>query len=210
MSTESAFLVHVIDDDTSVRTAISLLLLACGYRVFTYESGTQFLECSVPDEPSCILLDVNMLGFSGLQLQEQLNAKNSHIPIIFLTAYGDISMSVRAMKAGAENFLSKPVSKDELVNAIEEANRRYMNVQIARSNLNELRLRYDHLTEREITVFHMVVRGLLNKQIAFQLGNSERTIKAQRSSIMEKMQANSFAELVLIATQLGILGTEMN
>ncbi|MBK1889149.1 response regulator transcription factor [Undibacterium sp. 14-3-2] len=210
MSTESAFLVHVIDDDTSVRTAISLLLLACGYRVFTYESGTQFLECSVPDEPSCILLDVNMLGFSGLQLQEQLKAKNSHIPIIFLTAYGDISMSVRAMKAGAENFLSKPVSKDELVNAIEEANRRYMNVQIARSNLNELRLRYDHLTEREITVFHMVVRGLLNKQIAFQLGNSERTIKAQRSSIMEKMQANSFAELVLIATQLGILGTEMN
>lgn len=210
MSTESAFLVHVIDDDTSVRTAISLLLLACGYRVFTYESGTQFLECSVPDEPSCILLDVNMLGFSGLQLQEQLNATNSHIPIIFLTAYGDISMSVRAMKAGAENFLSKPVSKVELVNAIEEANRRYMNAQIARTNLNALRLRYDQLTEREITVFHMVVRGLLNKQIAFQLGNSERTIKAQRSSIMEKMQANSFAELVLIATQLGILGTEMN
>lgn len=208
MNTESTFLVHVIDDDLSVRTAMYLLLLACGYRVFTYESGTQFLEHSLLDEPSCILLDVNMPGFSGLQLQDHLNAVNSHIPIIFLTAYGDISMSVRAIKAGAENFLTKPVQKDDLVNAIEAANRRYKNTQKKRSTLHELRVRYSQLTERELTVFSMVVRGQLNKQIAFQLGNSERTVKSQRSSIMEKMQANSLADLVLIATQLGLLGKE--
>jgi FixJ family two-component response regulator len=186
-----------------LRTAMYRLLLACGYRVFTYESASQFIENPLPEELSCILLDVNMPTMSGFQLQEYLNKINSHIPIVFLTAHGDISLSVRAMKAGAENFLSKPVQKDELLIAIEGALEHYRKTIDESGNLSHLRLCYARLTAREIEVFNMVVRGQLNKQIAFQLGNSERTIKSQRSSIMEKMEVTSVAQLVLAARQLG-------
>jgi FixJ family two-component response regulator len=203
MTDMPAPLIHVIDDDAPLRTAMYRLLLACGYRVFTYESASQFIETPLPDEPSCILLDVNMPTMSGFQLQEYLNKVNSHIPIVFLTAHGDISLSVRAMKAGAENFLSKPVQKDALLIAIEGALEHYRKTIDESGNLSHLRQCYAKLTAREIEVFNMVVRGQLNKQIAFQLGNSERTIKSQRSSIMEKMEVTSVAQLVLAARQLG-------
>nr|WP_314860503.1 response regulator [uncultured Undibacterium sp.] len=196
-------IIYVIDDDAPLRMALYLLLLACGYRVFTYDSASQFLETPIADELSCILLDVNMPDMSGLQLQEYLNKINSHIPIIFLTAHGNISLSVRAMKAGAENFLSKPVQKNDLLSAIESALDRYKEVAEDQGNLSLLRQRFSTLTQREIEVFRMVVRGQLNKQIAFELGNSERTIKAQRRSIMEKMEVDSLAQLVLVARQLG-------
>jgi FixJ family two-component response regulator len=205
MSEMPPALIHVIDDDAPLRTAMYRLLLACGYRVFTYESASQFIETPLPDEPSCILLDVNMPTMSGFQLQEYLNKINSQIPIVFLTAHGDISLSVRAMKAGAENFLSKPVQKDELLIAIEGALEHYRRTIDAHGNLSHLRQCYARLTAREIEVFNMVVRGQLNKQIAFQLGNSERTIKSQRSSIMEKMEVTSVAQLVLAARQLGLV-----
>lgn len=196
-------LIYVIDDDAPLRMALYRLLLACGYRVFTYDSASQFLENPIADELSCILLDVNMPDMSGFQLQEYLNKINSHIPIVFLTAHGNISLSVRAMKAGAENFLTKPVQKDDLLSAIEGALERYKEVAEDQGNLSQLCQRFSRLTPREIDVFNMVVRGRLNKQIAFELGNSERTIKAQRSSVMEKMEVDSLAQLVLVARQLG-------
>jgi FixJ family two-component response regulator len=196
-------IIYVIDDDAPLRMALYRLLLACGYRVFTYDSASQFLETPIADELSCILLDVNMPDMSGFQLQEHLNKIDSHIPIVFLTAHGNISLSVRAMKAGAENFLSKPVQKNDLLSAIESALERYKEVAKDQGNLSLLRQRFARLTQREIDVFKMVVRGQLNKQIAFELGNSERTIKAQRRSVMEKMEVDSLAQLVLVARQLG-------
>jgi FixJ family two-component response regulator len=145
-----------------------------------------------------------MPGLSGLEVQEFLNKRQCPIPVVFLTAYGDISMSVRAIKAGAEDFLSKPVQKEDLLKAVNAAHQRYEEAHQSRVQLDELRYRYSLLTERELEVFHLVVRGKLNKQIAYELGNSERTIKAQRSSVMEKMQVETLAELVLRATQLGV------
>jgi FixJ family two-component response regulator len=203
MNNMPAPIIHVIDDDAPLRTAMYRLLLACGYRVLTYESASEFIENPLPDELSCILLDVNMPAMSGFQLQEYLNKVNSHIPIVFLTAHGDISLSVRAMKAGAENFLSKPVQKDDLLVAIEGALEHYRKTMDESGNLSHVRLCYARLTAREIEVFNLVVRGQLNKQIAFQLGNSERTIKSQRSKVMEKMEVTSVAQLVLAARQLG-------
>lgn len=203
MTNMLAPLIYVIDDDAPLRMALYRLLLACGYRVFTYDSASQFLENPIADELSCILLDVNMPDMSGFQLQEYLNKIYSHIPIVFLTAHGNISLSVRAMKAGAENFLTKPVQKDDLLSAIEGALERYKEVAEDQGNLSQLCQRFSRLTPREIDVFNMVVRGRLNKQIAFELGNSERTIKAQRSSVMEKMEVDSLAQLVLVARQLG-------
>ncbi|AZP13766.1 response regulator transcription factor [Undibacterium parvum] len=205
MNNMPAPLIHVIDDDAPLRTAMYRLLLACGYRVLTYESASEFIENPLHDELSCILLDVNMPTMSGFQLQEYLNKVNSHIPIVFLTAHGDISLSVRAMKAGAENFLSKPVQKDDLLVAIEGALEHYRKTMDESGNLSHVRLCYARLTAREIEVFNMVVRGQLNKQIAFQLGNSERTIKSQRSKVMEKMEVTSVAQLVLVAKQLGYI-----
>ncbi|MDO8178115.1 MAG: response regulator [Undibacterium sp.] len=203
MTNMLAPLIYVIDDDAPLRMALYRLLLACGYRALTYDSASQFLENPITDELSCILLDVNMPDMSGFQLQEYLNKINSHIPIVFLTAHGNISLSVRAMKAGAENFLTKPVQKDDLLSAIEGALQRYKEVAEDQGNLSQLCQRFSRLTPREIDVFNMVVRGRLNKQIAFELGNSERTIKAQRSSVMEKMEVDSLAQLVLVARQLG-------
>ena len=204
MREELTPIVYVIDDDSSVRSGLGLLLMACGYRVHTFESGSHFFQTEFQDQPSCILLDVNMPGLSGLEVQEHLNKRDCKIPIIFLTAYGDISMSVRAMKAGADDFLSKPVQKEDLLRAITSAHQRDSDARKSRTLIDELRFRYASLSERELEVFHLVVRGKLNKQIAFELGNSERTIKAQRSSVMEKMQVNTLAELVLRATQLGV------
>lgn len=195
----------MVDDDAALRTALGRLLSASGYAVSLYDSAGSFLDSTTVDEPGCILLDVDMPELSGLQLQAHLGTLHSLLPIIFLTGHGDIAMSVRAVKAGAEDFLSKPVSREDLVDAIERGQVRYNAANQQLVQLAEMRRRMLTLTPREREVFGLVVQGLLNKQIAYQLGNSERTVKAQRHSVMEKMQVGSLAQLVLVASRLEIL-----
>ncbi len=201
----AAPLIHVVDDDDALRTALARLLAASGYRVALYDSAASFLEHPPADEAGCIMLDVNMPGLDGLQLQAQLSQLQNRLPIIFLTGHGDISMSVRAIKAGAEDFLTKPVAHADLMNAIDRALQRYRDAQQEHSKQSMLRQRYDLLTAREQEVFALLIQGLLNKQVAHALGNTERTVKAHRHSIMEKMQVKSVAELVAIASEIGML-----
>jgi RNA polymerase sigma factor (sigma-70 family) len=200
--------VHVVDDDSSFRTAISRLLRAAGYEVVAYQSAAQLLE-RLPDEgePNCILLDVRIPGLSGPELQGRLAALGSTLPIVFLTGHGDISTSVQTIKAGAEDFLTKPVSKDKLIDAIERAMTRHRAAREQHVQINSLRSLVAKLTPREREVFELVVRGKMNKQIAFDLGTTERTIKAHRQKVMEKVGAQSLAELVSIAERLGILAS---
>lgn len=198
-------LIHVVDDDAAFRTAIARLLQVCGYRVALYESGDRLLQSPPDAEPGCILLDIKMTGVDGLELQDQLAQRGVILPIVFLTGYGDIPTSVRAIKAGAEDFLSKPVSRETLLEAVERALARYEKAHQVRTELAALRALVDTLTPRESQVFALVVRGKLNKQIAYQLGASERTIKAHRHNIMEKLQVASLAEAVSIAERLGML-----
>jgi RNA polymerase sigma factor (sigma-70 family) len=199
--------VHIVDDDAAFRTAIGRLLQASGYRVALYASGDQLLKSPPGSEPGCILLDIRMTGLSGLELQDRLSQHGIILPIVFLTGHGDIPMSVRAIKGGAEDFLSKPVSKETLLTAVERALARYAEAQERHVRLASLRALVDTLTPRESEVFALVVRGKLNKQIAHQLGTSERTIKAHRHSIMEKLRVQSVAEAVSIAARLGMLAT---
>jgi RNA polymerase sigma factor (sigma-70 family) len=198
-------LVHIVDDDAAFRTAIARVLQASGYRVALYESGDRLLEGVPGSEPGCILLDIRMTGLGGLELQDRLHERGIILPIVFLTGYGDIPMSVRAIKAGAEDFLSKPVPKEVLLAAVERALARYQEAHERHNRLASLRALVDTLTPRESEVFALVVRGKLNKQIAYQLGTSERTIKAHRHSIMEKLRVQSVAEAVSIAERLGML-----
>ena len=202
----NAPVIHVVDDDASFRRAVGRLLEACGYEVAFYESGDQLAKNPPGCEPGCILLDVQMAGLDGLQLQDHLAALNSRLPIVFVTGQGDIPMSVRAIKAGADDFLSKPVSKHTLLPAIEHALARYRENREQHDRLRALRDLVATLTPRERQVFDLVVRGKLNKQVAYQLGAAERTIKAHRHKVMEKLRAGSLAELVSIAEQLGLRG----
>jgi FixJ family two-component response regulator len=204
----SRVLIHIVDDDDSLRSALSRLLVAAGFAVLAYDSGASFLQAPPTDSPGCILLDVNMPGLSGLQLQQHLLKIHSPLPVVFLTGEGDIAMSVRAIKAGAEDFLSKPVSSPDLFDAIDRAVQRFERASRQHSELREMAARVASLTPREHEVFSLVVQGLLNKQIAYQLGNTERTVKAHRHSVMEKMQVSSLAELVLVASRLGLLQTD--
>ncbi|MES2935190.1 MAG: response regulator, partial [Pseudomonadota bacterium] len=190
-------LIYIIDDDASLRTALSRLLMASGYRVLLCETAAQFLALPRALEPSCILLDIDMPGLSGVQLQMRLVEEQCALPIIFLTGRGNIAMSVRAIKAGAEDFLSKPVEKSDLLQAIARALQAYDAAHMQNMYLQGCRQRLKLLTARENEVFSLLILGMLNKQIAYQLGNTERTVKAHRHSIMEKMHANSLAELVL-------------
>jgi FixJ family two-component response regulator len=206
--TGSAVLIRVVDDDAPFRAAVARLLRAAGYEVALYESGDQLLKDSSGDGPGCILLDVRMPGLDGLELQERLREMDSILPIVFLTGHGDIPTSVKAMKAGAEDFLSKPVSKSTLLEAVERALARYREQRSQRDRLDNLRTRISTLTPRESEVFALVVRGRLNKQIAYELGTSERTIKAHRHAVMEKLKVTSVAEAVSIAERLGILATD--
>jgi FixJ family two-component response regulator len=201
----AAATIHIIDDEASVRTALSRLLTVSGFRVTAYESAAHFLDRSFGDTFGCILLDVNMPGLSGIQLQEQLRQTQDTLPIIFLTGHGDIPMSVRAIKAGAEDFLAKPVDKSGLLDAVERALARSRKAHERQGQTQALEARHVSLTAREQEVFNLLILGMLNKQIAFELGNTERTVKAHRHSIMEKMQVKSVAELVVIATQLGVM-----
>jgi FixJ family two-component response regulator len=199
-------LVHVIDDDASFRTAVERRLKLAGYDVETYSSAQQLLD-RLPDAdtPGCILLDVQMPGLSGLELQSRLNERGSILPIVFVTGYADTPTTVRAIKAGAEDFLTKPASSEQLIDAIERAMVRYESARHQRSEFKSLRRLVATLTPRERQVFNLIVRGKINKQIAYELGTTERTIKAHRHQVMDKMQVQSLAELVSNAERLGML-----
>jgi FixJ family two-component response regulator len=197
-------IIHVVDDDTSFRTAVTRLLRAAKYEVRGYASASEFLDSDPCVEPGCILLDLRMPGVSGFDLQQSLERMEERLPIVFLTGHGDIPASVRAMKAGAVDFLTKPVRRETLLRAIENALGVNANGRAARAVLRELQNRYENLTPREREVLGHVIAGKLNKQIAFDLGTSERTIKAHRASIMAKLGVQSVAELARLAQELGI------
>src|ERR1700761_3299489 len=199
--------VHIVDDDAPFRTAVRRVLDASGYRVALYDSAEQLLAKLPAGEPGCILLDVRMPGLSGPQLQERLAELGNRVPIVFLTGHGDIPMSVQAIKAGAEDFLTKPVAREKLVVAVERALTRDAQQRAHDSELDGLRARVSRLTPRESEVFALVVRGKLNKQIAGELGTAERTVKAHRQKVMEKCEAQSLAELVRMAERLGMVAT---
>ena len=199
-------LVYVIDDDASFRRAVERRLKFAGYEVETYSSAEQLLE-RLPDveKRGCILLDVQMPGLTGLELQGQLTERGSILPIIFLTAHSDTPTTVLAIKAGAEDFLTKPASAEQLIEAIERAMARFEFTHNQRKELDTFRGLVATLTPRERQVFSLIVRGKINKQIAYELGTTERTVKAHRHEVMEKMQVNSLAALVSIAERLGML-----
>ena len=201
--------VHIVDDDASFRTSIGRLLGTCGYLVETYNSAEQLLK-RLPHgaAPGCILLDIKMPGMSGPELQERLNTLRSSLAIIFMTGQGDIPTTVRVIKAGAEDLLTKPVAKDALLQAIERALARTRTMRDKHEQLDHLRALVSHLSPRERQVFERVVRGKMNKEIARELGATERTIKAHRHRVMEKLHAKSLAELVVLAERLGILAGE--
>jgi FixJ family two-component response regulator len=199
-------LIHVVDDDASFRIAIERRLKFAGYDVAAYESAQQLLD-RLPDgdEPSCILLDVQIPWLSGPELQSRLIDLGSTVPIVFLTGYADTVTTVQAIKAGAEDFLTKPVASEQLINAIERALAHQKAARGQRSKLDSIRSLVSSLTPRERQVFDLIVRGKINKQTAYELGMTERTVKAHRHQVMEKMQVHSLAEVVSIAERLGML-----
>jgi FixJ family two-component response regulator len=194
--------IHVVDDDASFQVAIARLLRATHYEVRTYANAGDFLLRLPEDAPGCILLDLRMPGPSGLALQEALASRLDTLPIIFLSGHADVPATVQAMKAGAVDFLTKPVKREVLLPAIERALARDAESRAARERLNAWRARYDLLTPREIEVLEGIVSGRMNKEIAAELGASERTIKAHRAQVMQKMNVTSVAELVRIADAL--------
>jgi len=201
--------VHIVDDDASFRTAIERRLKLAGYDVATYASAQDLLDRLPDDErPGCILLDVQIPGLTGPELQSQLSGLGSKLPIVFLTGHVDTATTVRAIKAGAEDFLTKPVSSVQLIDALERALARQETERSQRGKLDLLRTLVASLTRRERQVFDLIVRGKINKQIAYELGTSERTVKAHRHQVMEKMQVSSLAELVSLAERLGMLDPE--
>jgi FixJ family two-component response regulator len=197
-------IIHVVDDDLSFRTAVTRLLRAATYQVRNYASAAEFLGSDPGAAPGCVLVDLKMPKVSGLDLQQTLARMEDRLPIIFLTGHGDIPASVRAMKAGAVDFLTKPVRREALLRAVENALDLDAKARAARAGLRRQQDLYENLTPREREVLAHVVGGKLNKQIAFDLGISERTVKAHRASIMDKLCAESVAELVRFAQELGI------
>jgi RNA polymerase sigma factor (sigma-70 family) len=194
--------VYVVDDDPSVRSSLKFLLSSMGLQVENFESAETFLQRKPPDAPSCLVLDVRLRGLSGLDFQRELAARNIRIPIVFVTGHGDIPMSVRAMKAGAIEFLTKPYRDQDLLDAVRVALEQDRARREQEKDLTDLRQRFDLLTPREQEVISMVVSGMLNKQIADQLGTAENTVKVHRSRAMEKMNAQSFADLVRMIEKL--------
>jgi FixJ family two-component response regulator len=199
--TEEA-IVFVIDDDPAICRASARLIQSVGLTVQTFGSAQEFLSSPRPDAPACLVLDVRLPGLSGLDLQRALAEAQVHVPIIFITGHGDIPMSVQAMKAGAVEFLTKPFRDQVLLDAIQDALARDRKARQQRADIDHLRQRYASLTPREREVMHLVVTGLLNKQIAAELGTAEQTIKLHRRQVMQKMQAVSLADLVRMVEKL--------
>jgi RNA polymerase sigma factor (sigma-70 family) len=194
--------VFAVDDDPSVRSSLKFLLSTVGLQAETFDSADSFLRKKLPDVPSCLVLDVRLPGLSGLEFQRELAARNIPIPIVFLTGHGDIPMSVRAMKAGAVEFLTKPFRDQDLLDAVRAALDRDRARREQETQVADLRRRFDSLTSREQEVVSMVVAGMLNKQIAAELGTAESTVKVQRSRATEKMQAESLADLIKMIQKL--------
>jgi FixJ family two-component response regulator len=204
--TEAEPIVYVVDDDPSIRRSAARMFRAAGLEAQTFSSAAEFLEHRRPDGPSCLVLDVRLPGLSGMDLQKEMNKSGIHIPIIFVTAYGDIPMSVRAMKAGAAEFLTKPICSRGLLVAVRAAIERDQLERKERSEVEELRQRYEQLTPREREVLNLIAAGMLNKQAACTLDTAERTIKFHRAHIMKKMRAESLASLVRMTEKLGVSG----
>ena len=196
-STEAT--VFVVDDDPSVRKSLSRLIESVGLKVETFASAREYMQQDPYEGPSCLVLDIRMPEMSGLDLQEKLTPAGLNIPIIFITGHGNIPMSVKALKAGAMDFIEKPFDDQTLLDAINEAVERDRKSKLEQAAISEIQKRIDSLTPREHEVFALVVQGLLNKQIAFDLGTSEKTIKVHRRRVMEKLQAKSLADLVRMA-----------
>ena len=201
---KSTPVVHVVDDDASFRSSVSELLNVSGYRVSLYRSAEELLAVSLDGGPACILLDVQMAGLNGPQLQDHLAGAGCKLPIVFITGHGDIPTTVQTIKAGAEDFLTKPVPKERLLQAIEGALARHGEIQELQNRVSALRSLFARLTPREQEVFALLVRGKPHKQIAYALGTSERTIKMHRHNIMQKFEVRSLAELAVCAERLSL------
>ena len=202
----SQALIHIVEDDGPVRTALARLLHSAGFDIRGYASAGEFLAADRGDAPGCVVLDVALPGMSGIELQAAIAKRDNPPPIVFLTGRGDIDMSVRAMKAGAVDFLTKPVKRDALLAAVGAAVARDVQQRTRQHELRSLRARFEKLTTREREVFRHVVRGKLNRQIADELGTSIRTVKAHRAHVMSKMETGSLAELVSAAGRLEAVG----
>ena len=196
--------VYVVDDDPSVRAGLSRLLQSMGLTVNTFASAREFLEQAVSEEPGCLIVDLRMPAMNGLELQEQLMTRNLNLPVIFLTGYGTVPASVRAMKRGAVDFLEKPVDDQVLLDAIYQALEKDRDNRRNQAEVKFIQDRLKSLTPREYEVFTLITTGLLNKQVAYELGTAEKTIKVHRARIMEKMHCESLAQLVRLAEKAGV------
>jgi FixJ family two-component response regulator len=206
---EDSATVFVVDDDPSIQRGLKTLIRSVGLRVEVFDSARDFLQSKRPDGPSCLVLDVRLPGLSGLEFQKELVKANVQVPIIFITAHGDVPMSVRAMKAGALEFLTKPFRDQDLLDAIQTALERDRIRRQQETDMADLRERFKSLTTREQELMRLVLSGRLNKQIADEIGTSENTVKVHRSNMMRKMRAESLVDLVRMANQLGIPGPKI-